>query len=254
MENEIDHREILQVLWRGKYFVLAVTAIFTLTAFLYTMFIIIPDYEYSVLLNLLPYQIKGKEVVELIEQKEITEDRDLLTPFIKVNHFSGNDSVLQITGKYNDPEVCVNMVERTGKAIIEAVSDYRFEQMILEKERKQKLLHYLDEVTAEYLLSRDEQITELLEEDPIYKNYIEKKADCLLQIQLIDFNLLELSEQLNLSDYIWLDGSGRTAQIIPVNKIIYIAVAFLIGLVLSVFALFARHRLITQDKLERCQE
>jgi len=42
MENEIDLRELLQVLWRGKYFILAVTAAFILAAIFYIYFMTTP--------------------------------------------------------------------------------------------------------------------------------------------------------------------------------------------------------------------
>ncbi|HPU01809.1 MAG TPA: Wzz/FepE/Etk N-terminal domain-containing protein, partial [Bacillota bacterium] len=47
MENEIDLMEIFQVLWRGKFIILAITAVFFLAAVFYVFFMTTPAYEYS---------------------------------------------------------------------------------------------------------------------------------------------------------------------------------------------------------------
>ena len=198
MENEIDLRELLQVLWRGKYFILAVTAAFILAAIFYIYFMTTPVYQYSALLNLEHYEVKGKEMLTLIEQnavvaeavKDLVEDPNELAKSVEINIIPGDEeTTLQIKNEYSDPEICTASVEQVGRAIIETASDYRFKQMSLEKERTEKILVYLNEAAEEYLLSRDDQITELLEEDPVYKRILEEKAECLVKLGLLFFNL-----------------------------------------------------------------
>jgi len=37
------------------------------------------------------------------------------------------------------------------------------------------------------------RFTELLEEDPVYKRILEEKAECLVKLELLNFNLDELA-------------------------------------------------------------
>lgn len=250
MENEIDLRELLQVLWRGKYFILAVTAAFILAAIFYIYFMTTPVYQYSALLNLEHYEVKGKEMLTLIEQnavvaeavKGLVEDPDELAKSVEINIIPGDEeATLQIKNEYSDPEICTASVEQVGLAIIETASDYRFKQMSLEKERTEKILVYLNEAAEEYLLSRDDQITELLEEDPVYKRILEEKAECLVKLELLNFNLEELAGKPVLDADLWLNGQDETARLVTINKKLYLAAAVLFGLVLSIFILFIRH-------------
>ncbi|MFY9503511.1 MAG: Wzz/FepE/Etk N-terminal domain-containing protein [Dethiobacteria bacterium] len=250
MENEIDLRELLQVLWRGKYFILAVTAAFILAAIFYIYFMTTPVYQYSALLNLEHYEVKGKEMLTLIEQnavvaeavKGLVEDPDELAKSVEINIIPGDEeATLQIKNEYSDPEICTASVEQVGLAIIETASDYRFKQMSLEKERTEKILVYLNEAAAEYLLSRDDQITELLEEDPVYKRILEEKAECLVKLELLNFNLEELAGKPVLDADLWLNGQDETARLVTINKKLYLAAAVLFGLILSIFILFIRH-------------
>lgn len=250
MENEIDLRELLQVLWRGKYFILAVTAAFILAAIFYIYFMTTPVYQYSALLNLEHYEVKGKEMLTLIEQnavvaeavKDLVEDPNELAKSVEINIIPGDEeATLQIKNEYSDPEICTASVEQVGRAIIETASDYRFKQMSLEKERTEKILAYLNEAAAEYLLSRDDQITELLEEDPVYKRILEEKAECLVKLELLNFNLEELAGKPVLDADLWLNGQDETARLVTINKKLYLAAAVLFGLILSIFILFIRH-------------
>src|SRR5690554_4355546 len=232
MENEIDLREIFQVLWQGKYIILVITAVFALAAVFYISFMITPAYEYSALLDLVSFQMPGKEVIALIEQnqvvdgavKDLAEDPDLLAE-VSIE----NETLLQIRVEYTDPEVCVSSVKQIGMAIIETVNEYRFKQMKLESERYENLLAYLDETAAEYLLSRDEQITQLLEEDPVYKRLLEEKAECLVKLKLLNFDLSELAEVPPVDADLWIDDQNETADPVSSNKKLYLAAAVLLG-------------------------
>ena len=251
MENEIDLREIFQVLWQGKYIILVITAVFALAAVFYVFFMITPSYEYSVLLDLAPYQVKGKEITALIEQnqsvagavKDLAEDPELLARSAEVS--IENETLVQIRVEYADPEICVRSVKQIGAAVIETVSEYRLKQMITERERYENLLAYLDETAAEYLLSRDERITELLEEDPVYRRLLEEKAACLVKLKLLDFDLKEMEENAPVDIDLWLNGQSEAAQPLFINKKLYVAMAIFLGLVLSVSLLFIQHYLKT---------
>lgn len=249
MDNEIDLREIFQVLWRGKYLILAVTAAFALAAVFYIFFMTTPVFRYSALLDLAQYQVKSKEIIALVEQnemipeavKDLVNDPDELVQSAEVNILTDNESVLQIEVEYTDPDICVSSAKQIGLAIIQTVSDYRFKQMNLEKERNEKLLAYLDETAAEYLQSRDEQITDLLDEDPVYKRLLAEKAEYLVKLKLLNFNLKELAEHPPIDTDLWVNGQSETARPVTSNKKIYLAAAVILGLMLSVFIVFIRH-------------
>ncbi len=249
MDNEINLKEILQLFWRGKYFILAVTAIFAIAAFFYVFIMVTPAYRFSAFLDLTPYQVDGKDAIMLIEQKEVVlkSVKDLvgnlepLVQSIEIKASPDNKYVLKIGVEYTDPEVCVNSVKQTGLGIIETVSEYCREDMSFEEEHNRRLISYLDEMTAEYLLTRDEKILELLEEDPIYRRILEEKAEYLVQLELLNFNLGELSQIKKSMDDHWVDSLATKAQPVSGNKKTYIAIALLFGFMLSLFLLYLRH-------------
>lgn len=248
MENEIDLREIFQILWRGKYFILVVTAAFTLTAVLYLYFLATPAYRSTALLNLAAYQVRGKEMITLIKQNQVVSDAvndlatepDLLAQSITVSALPDHESVLQVEVKYAEPEICVNAMKQTGVAIIQTVSRYGLEQMNLEKERTEKLIAFLDKAIEEYLLSRDDRVAELLE-DPVYKRLLEEKASFLVELELLNFDLTELTEKKAVDADHWLNSQSDTARPVYVNKKAYVAIAVLLGLMLSTLIIFIRN-------------
>lgn len=246
MENGIDLREALLVLWRGRYFVLLVTAFFALVTFL-CVFMIPPTYEYSNIIDLNPYQIKGKEAKRLIErnQKISNSVRDLpevtLAKLVKVSIDPDNEYTLLVSARYNDPEVCFSLVKQTCLGLIEAISNHRSEQINIEKKRSEKLLSFLDKTAEEYLLSRDDQILHLLKEDTVYRMILEEKAECLVSLNLLNFELEELEDLSSSEIGIWLGGYEGTASPVSVNKKAYIAVAAILGLMLSMFILYFRY-------------
>lgn len=256
MNNEINLREIFQVLWQGKYLIIGLTVLSTLSAVLYLFFIVTPSYQYSALLDLTTHEVKGKDILMLIEQNEFIkeavapeiDDPAELARSVEVVAYNNSEFVLQIKAIHTDPDICQSMVERIGVFILETVSDNRYNQMLLEKERSEKLLDYLNETAIEYLQSRDNQITGLLEEDPIYKRILEEKAACLLKLKLLNFNLGELAEAPALDAETWVAGQEEAAQPVPINKKFYIAAAILFGLLLSILILFIRHYVSTNAK------
>jgi chain length determinant protein (polysaccharide antigen chain regulator) len=252
MENEVDLREIFQVLWRGKYIILVITAFFALAAVFYIFYMITPAYEYSALLDLASFQMPSKEILALIEQNQVVdgavkglaEEPDLPVQSIKISIV--NENLLQIRVEHTDPDICVSAVKQIGLAVVETLSEYRFRQIKLEKERYEKLLGYLDETAAEYLLSRDEQFTELLEEDPVLKRLLEEKASCLVNMKLLNFDLKELEEHLPVDNNNWIDDQNETADPVSSNKKFYLVAAVLLGLMLSISIVFIRHYFKTQ--------
>lgn len=259
MEVEIDLKEILRIMWRGKYWIIGITALLTLVAVFYVFFLVTPAYRYSALLDLTSYEVKDSEALALIEQNEViaeavkglSEEPDELIQAVDVIFLSGIGSMLEIVAEYSDSDICKDAVKRTGIAVLETVSDYRLTQITLEKERNEKLLSHLDETIAEYLLSRDEQITALLEEDPIYKRLLEEKAACLVNLKLSDFKREGLADQPAIYADIWLNEQGEIPQPVTINKKLYIAVAVLFGLMISVLFIFTRHYLTTQVVSEK---
>jgi LPS O-antigen subunit length determinant protein (WzzB/FepE family) len=253
MENEIDLMEIFQVLWRGKFIILAITAVFFLAAVFYVFFMTTPAYEYSALLDLSSFKIQGKEVITLIEQNQVVneavkglaEDPGPLARSAEVS--LKNETLLNIKVEYTDPEVCISAVKRIGAAVIEALNEYRFKQVLREKERYENLLAYLDEAAAEYLQTRDAKITELLEEDPIYKRLLEEKAECLVKLKLLNFDLKELEENPPVDVDLWVNDQDDTAAPVPSKSKLYLAAAVLLGLMLSVLVVFARHYFLSSN-------
>ncbi len=253
MGDGMDSKEILQVLWRGKYFILITAAIFVLFAFLYVIFMISPVYQYGSLLDLSSYKIKNKEMIALLEQNQVvaravedlTEDKYLLAQSAEVSIVPDRESVLQIKLQHVDPDVCTAAVKQIALSIIQTVSDYRCGQINRELERSRELIAALDEAIAEYLVSRDSRIINILEDDPIYRSILEEKGKWLVEAKMLELEL-ELAKQSSSDVGGWLKDLERAAIPVPVNKKLYIVFALMLGLIISVFGLFVRHYCNTQ--------
>lgn len=254
MNDEINVKEIILILWRGKYLIAGVTALFTLIGIIYIFCLVTPAYQQSVFLDLDSYGIKGKEILDIIEQngvigeavEDLSDDSSELVQSIKVSTINDNESVLKIWVKHSDPNICMASTEQIGLAIIKIVSEYRITQMNLEKERNEKLLAYIDDAVQEYLLTRDDNVTDYLQEDPIYKRILQEKAECLIKLKLLDFNLTELVKKPESDVEFWLNGFDDPVKYMPVSKKTYLAVAFLMGLMISLIILFVYHYFATQ--------
>ncbi len=254
MDDEIDLRETILMLWRGKFWIIGITALFILAAALFVFTLAAPVYRCSALLNLTFYEVKAKEVLLLLEQggtiaeglEDLVDDPGALVKSVKVDATSDNEFTLQLSAKFADPDICLSAVNRIGVTIIETLSEYRLEQLNQERERSEKLLVYLDEAIATYLLSRDIQITDLLEEDPVYKRLLEEKAATLIKLKLLDFKTDELAARPTQDAEYWTDEEAKIVQPISVNKKVYIGVAALLGLILAVFFLYLHHYFTAQ--------
>ncbi len=253
MDNEIDLREIFQVLWRGKYLIIGITALLTLAAAVYVFYMTAPTYQYSAFLDLTSYGIEGKKAMILVEQnkviaeaaKDLTDNPNEPARSAKINLLNDKEALLQIEAKHADPEVCISSVKQIGLAAIETISEYRLKQALLEKERNEKLLIRLDEIIEEYLLSKGNQITNLFEEDPIYWQLLTKKAECLINLENLNLNLKELAEYSIADADTWINNQQKIARPVPTNKKLYIAAAMLFGLMLSILILFVRYHFLT---------
>ena len=185
MENEIDLRQVFQILWRGKYLILGITAGVVLLAALYFFLLAPPVYESTALVDLEQYGVTGKETMMLIEQSEAVAEAlqnpidGTSVPVKSTSVVAENDKqpLLQIRVKSSDPETCAAAVRLIGTAIFKAVHDYRFDKISVETERLERLLLYLDDAAEDYLQSRDSLVMEILEEDPVYKGILEEKAE-----------------------------------------------------------------------------
>ena len=249
MENEINLKEIFGVLWRGKYFVIAVTGLLTLAALFYVLYLAAPTYQYSALLDLTPHEIESKKVQALIEQSGVIAravnslpvEPGAETPAASVKYLNDKEAVLQIAAKHPDPDLCKNAVEQVGLGIIGTVSEFLLEQTSLQIDHHEKLLAGLEKTVAEYLRSRDPGITDLLEEDPVYKRLLLEKGENMITLEELNLNRAELGQSPTRDAVTWAESLEGAARPVSINRKLYVVTALLFGLMLSVLIIFVRH-------------
>ena len=81
---------------------------------------------------------------------------------------------------------------------------------------------------------------EILEEDPVYKGILEEKAENLVELSRLHFDLKEL-ENRDIDP--WLNVRQKAASAVPANRKLKMAIALVLGVMLSVFVLALRHYL-----------
>jgi len=249
MENEINLKEIFEVLWRGKFVVVAVTGLLTLAALFYVLFLAVPTYQYSALLDLTSREIESKKVQALIDQNGVIAkavnnlpvEPGEGAPAASVKYLNDKEAVMQIAAKHPDPNVCKNAVEQVGLGIIGTVSEFLLEQTSLQKVHHEKLLAGLEGTVDQYLRSRDTGITDILEEDPIYKRLLLEKGECLVVLEELNLNLEEFGQSPTRDAVTWAGKLEGTARPVSINKKLYVVTAMLFGFMLSVLIVFVRH-------------
>ncbi len=249
MENEINLKEIFGVLWRGKFIVVAVTGLLTLAALFYVLYLAAPTYQYSALLDLTAHEIESKKVQALIDQNgviakavnNLSVEPGAISPAASVKFLNDKEAVMQIAVKYPDPDVCKNAVEQVGLGIISTVSEFLLEQTGLQIDRHEKLLAGLEKTVAEYLQSRDTGITDILEEDPVYKRLLLEKGEYMVTLEELNLNLAEFGQSPTGDAVTWAGSLEGTARPVSINKKLYVATAILFGLMLSILIIFIRH-------------
>ncbi|MGB4243456.1 MAG: Wzz/FepE/Etk N-terminal domain-containing protein, partial [Dethiobacteria bacterium] len=116
MENEIDLREIIRVLWRGRYIILGITVLSAILALVCSFLFTRPVYEATATIDPTPYReetgnnlltkIPPNQVV-LEAVQELSENPAELADSISLEPV-GETGLLLVQAIHADPELCAD--------------------------------------------------------------------------------------------------------------------------------------------------
>lgn len=244
-DNEIDVREFFKVLWRGKYFIVAVTVICALIGY----FLFTPRYNAEAVINLTPFENTVDDYMKMIDFSEITaevsaktgaDNLDLEWENLTVIGSRSTQKLLGIKASHELLDVSKEAVETAAVLVFRAILQNQKEFLVEEKGSLTRNLEYID---AEFV---DKYGTEILngnaEENPVYKVFMEEKGNLLVQIKEISFRLKELEEGTSYKEDLLIypavtDSSSQIRR----KKMYNTAIVAFLGFVLASGVVFLRH-------------
>lgn len=245
MDNEIDLREFVKVMWRGKYFIAAITVACILVGF----FLFTPRYCTEILINLTPFENTVDDYMKMIDFSEITmetsartgaEKLDLAWEDLTVIGSRSTQKFLGIRAGHEQGEKSKEAAETAAALLFKAILQNQKEFLVKEKERLARNLEYID---AEFV---DKYGTEIMdgnaEENPVYRVFMEEKGNLLVQMKEVSFRLKELEEGTFFEEDLLIvmtnaDSSSRIFR----KKLYNAAIIAFLGFVLATGLVFLRH-------------
>lgn len=245
MDNEIDLREFVKVMWRGKYFIAAVTVACILIGF----FLFTPCYNTEIVINLTPFENTVDDYMKMIDFSEIETEisaqtgarkLDLAWEDLTVAGSRSTQKFLGISAGHEQGEKSKEAAEKAAALLFRAIVQNQKEFLAEEKERLARNLEYID---AEFV---DKYGTEIMdgnaEENPVFRVFMEEKGNLLLQIKEVSFQLKELEEGTFLGEDLLIapattDSSSRILQ----KKLYNAAIIAFLGFIMATGLVFLRH-------------
>ncbi len=251
MEEEISLKEIIAVLWQGRYLIIGITAAAMIIAFVISFFFTTPLYKSTAPLDFNPYladersssfQLDIEQLIDGFErnkqiEKSLQDVTDHPQRLAESVFFERNGDYVEATVEARDPELAAEAAEQVRLGLIKQTE----EVFQAEKEYLQYWLEHFDsrfpEAYEEYLNPAG---VSTLTEDPSYVYVMEKKGQHLAELHEMKFRLhkVETIEAEQDEDYMQPAPVPREPFNIrwPLNT----AVAGVLGLMLSVFIVFIR--------------
>lgn len=266
MENEIDLRDLILVLWKGRYIVAAITGLCLLASAIYSFIFIPTRYESTVLIDLSPYGATVQEALHLAGNTGFILDslHDLdanpreAAAGISVEQIR-DTGTLRITSVQPDPDLSATAAEKVGLALLSTEREKRLRRLETRREELTQSIALLDEAIAaqnvdpsieDYLLaSRGTMPEALLQLNPVLRRLLEEKGEMVIQLHRLTLDLRRIESDPALQpENLLLSATDPLAA--ATNKMLNIVLAGLLGLIASVLIVFFRNFLITSGLLD----
>jgi len=249
MEREITVRELFQILRRGRYIILAVTAVAVLLGAFYGFGKYTPAYRSSSIIDVSPYtydpdRLVGKGRV-LLQQEEFLDPEKLDIPAeaiggVRLEKVPSTDLV-KVEVVCSEPEAAFKTARVVGEKLLAWASLDRQREL----ERKEQVLRAA-------VARIDTELAALENKNPAgsagylsivnpYHKLLEARAEVAAKLYTVaaDREKLATSPELQPANFVYSGqppGAAGTAQ-----RLVYPAAAFILGLVVSGLLVFLRY-------------
>lgn len=252
-QAELSLRDILQLLWQGKFLIAALTGAAVIVTVIYGYFFMEPVYQSRARVDLLAYGIQVQEFAERPDLPGLLDDG--LDDLVK-NHGplpkavalapAARGSYIDITVKHRSAEAAVMAARQSALLILDLAGRTRLEILRQDKDRLERLVQYWDDQISNYLSQSEielqpvENLPAYAEVDPAYWRLVDEKGKFLVELNNTIFSLAELEQKLELDSVNFLQHRGPASPL-PLNRRAFTALAGLFGLALSIFILLLRY-------------
>lgn len=264
MENEIDLREIIQLLWRGRYIILGITVLAVILALAYILLFTGPVYQATVTIDPTPYggadgsnmlsNIPSSQVI-LEAIQDLREDPAELVDNISLEPVEGTGLIL-VRATHPDPELCGDLANRAALALLSWEKENRIDQLTAQKKQLEEALDRLEKTIGElygdqeerdlskYIPYMDESLKGVfLELDPVYKGLLTQKSNLLVDYNNTVVKLEQFSSNPGYKPENLLY-PGVPPELLPSNRLLKLVLAGLVGFLFSILVVFTWHYLV----------
>ncbi len=255
MDTEIDLRELLTVLSRGRRFIAAVTLAALVLGMIYAFVIYTPTYQASTLVDLSPYLGPGhqestvfagkghtqtflQQCLSRARQEDIPEEALMELDFIEVK----NTALVEVRASYSDPDLAARASRLAGEELLALACRQKIESLDRQLKVAQASLQRLDLEIEAY---RSENSLPSVPADPIreepYFRLLEARSNLLYELSTASGQREMLLSNPVPSSAPWISEGEIASPKVAVYRLVFIAAAFILGLLVSCFAVFLKN-------------
>ncbi len=285
-EQEIRLRDLVEIVWRGRFLIIIITFLAVILTLIHGYFIQKPLFEGMVRINTAKFNYPVYNLVDETAQSDLwvqflSEVEGIpnpvaaageveIEPLLYTEKIAGENQAVEIEKadlvevrfRYPDAVLAGEAANHIGEELLKYVKERRLEILHDKEEELTKELAMIDDQLeriypdAYALVTRQDadsdalfgvSITEgsmsvrLVELDPAYRRLAVKRSEGIIALNaaVLEIDRLKNSELMDISRWVF---PGRVpAPSVSGRLLLKVAVAFIFGLVLSIFIVFFRH-------------
>lgn len=255
MYTEISLRELLSVLIKGRRFITAVTLAALVLGAVYACLIYTPTYQASTLVDLFPYWTgpghnestvfagKGhtqtflKQCLSRAGRENIPAEALAALDFVEVK----NTTLVEVRASYLDPDLAARASRLAGEELLALAHQQKIESLDRQIKVAQASLQRLDqEIEAYRSVNSPPPVTADPAREEPYLRLLEARSTLLYELSIACGQQEQLTGNPAPTSAPWVSEGEIASPRVAVYRLVFIAAAFILGLLVSCFAVFLK--------------
>ncbi|HHX87666.1 MAG TPA: hypothetical protein GX693_05745 [Firmicutes bacterium] len=254
MDTEIDLRELLAILNKGRRFIAAITLAALALGAVYALVIYTPTHQASTLVDLSPYWsgpgyqestvFAGKghtqsfleQCLSRARRENIPEEALMELNFIEVK----NTALVEVRASYSDPDLASMASRLAGEELLALACHQKIEALDRQIKVAQASLQRLDQEIEAYRLEYGPLPADPDREEPYFR-LLEARSTLLYELSIAAGQWEQLTSNPVPGSAPWISEGEIASPRVAVYRLVFIAAAFILGLLASCFAVFLKY-------------
>jgi len=155
LEEEIDLKEVIAVLWKGRYIIIGITAAAMIIAAVVSIFFVTPLYRATAYIDLDDYEDE-RGVEEFIRRPDrrflmksalddIARDPEALDESVELEESEEYEGFLEVSVSAPAPGLAAEAADQTGLKLLRWAGEYELKQLKSEKESREESLDFFEQ-------------------------------------------------------------------------------------------------------------